>query len=527
MGLLLNDSAAFRGYTLFAPLNYNVTYLIDNEGRLIHSWQSDYRPGNSVYLLENGDLLRAACVNNPDFQVGGTGGLVERYDWDGNLIWSYEYSTDLHCQHHDLRMMPGGNILMVAWEYKTRQEAVDAGRNPEFIRDGELWPDHVIEVNPATDSIVWEWHLWDHLVQRFDSTKANYGVVRNHPELVNVNFFSDDGGRKDWTHSNAVSYNAGFDQVMISSRMFSEVWIVDHSTTTEEARGHTGGRYGKGGDLLYRWGNPATYNRGGTGTRRLYCQHDANWIADSLTGAGHILCFNNGTIGHAWSAVDEFIPPIDSLGRYSLLPDTTFGPDSACWSYGDPGQFYASAISGAQRLPGGNTLVCNGPAGEFFEVTSDGATVWRYVNPVTDTGPMIQYEPVPAGRNQVFRATRYSPGYPAFAGRSLVPGEPIERYPTGVKSDHRTQSRARLARLGTIAGRAGGLHVGFSLAGACRVAVTVRDPLGRSVLSIPPATFGAGEHGVNAPLAGLPAGAYFCSVRAGTDTRTIHFVLPR
>jgi len=134
MGLILNDSAAYTGYTLFAPLSYEVTYLIDNQGRLIHSWPSSYTPGLSAYLTETGELLRTACVHNSRFVQGGTGGRVELIDWDGSLTWAYDYSTQLHCQHHDIHQLPDGNVLMIAWEYKTRQEAIAAGRNPEFLR---------------------------------------------------------------------------------------------------------------------------------------------------------------------------------------------------------------------------------------------------------------------------------------------------------------------------------------------------------------------------------------------------------
>jgi hypothetical protein len=524
MGLLYADSTAFTGYTLFAPLRYNVTYLIDNQGRVINSWTSSYRPGNSAYLLENGDLLRTACINNPLFTTGGTGGRIERFDWDGNLVWAWEYSTDQHCQHHDIRPLPNGNILIIAWERKTQVEALEAGRNPDLLIGNELWPDHVVEVDPNTDSIVWEWHLWDHLVQHYDSTRQNYGVVSNHPELVDVNYVTPDNQRADWTHCNSVAYNPEFDQAMISSRYFSEVWVIDHGTTTEQAAGHAGGRYGHGGDLLYRWGNPAAYGRGGPGTRRLYCQHDADWLAESQPGTGHITCFNNGATGHAWSTADEFAPPADSLGVYSLRPDTTFGPDSACWTYGTPGQFYATSVSSVQRLPNSNTLICNGEAGDLFEVTNDGTMAWRYVNPVSDTGPMFQYESIPPSSNTVFKALRYAPTYPAFTGRSLVPGEPIERYPPGISS--RVQSLGHNCDI-RCSGSTLGQHptLRLVLSEPVEVSVNVHSPLGRMVERQPSALLGAGEHELTVPIAGLAAGTYFCRVHAGKSVRVVRFVV--
>jgi len=250
IGLLQDDSAAFPGYTLFAPLSSTSTYLVDNKGRLVHSWQSNYCPGLSVYLLQNGNLLHTANVANPIFSLGGR---VEEFDWNGTLVWSYDYSDSLHCQHHDVKMLPNGNVLMIAYEYKTRGEAVAAGRDPGKLGPS-FWPDCLIEVNPATDGIVWEWHVWDHLIQDFDSTKMNYGVVGDHSELVDVNVQAPDvpAYASSWTHMNSVDYNAQFDQIMLSVRNFSEVWVIDHSTTTQEARGHTGGRRGMGGSLSRR-----------------------------------------------------------------------------------------------------------------------------------------------------------------------------------------------------------------------------------------------------------------------------------
>ncbi len=367
------EAEIFDGYNLIAPNRETETYLMDNDGVMVHSWSSAYQPGQSVYLLEDSTLLRTA-KSGSSFNVGGAGGRVEKIDWESNLVWSFDYSSAEYRHHHDVEALPNGNVLMIAWELKSEAEAIAAGRNPNLLRDDELWPDHIIEVDSG-GSIVWQWHVWDHLIQDYDASKANYGVVADHPELVDLNFVQTPAA--DWNHTNSIDYNAELDQIVISVHNFSEIWIIDHSTTTAQAAGHSGGTSGMGGELLYRWGNPQAY---GASDQQLFVQHDAEWITDGLPGVGNILIFNNGR-GRAagdFSTIDEIVPPVLPDGSYdSALP---FGPSAPSWSYqaSPVAGFYADHISGSQRLANGNTLICDGPAGRFFEVNSVGDTVWEY-----------------------------------------------------------------------------------------------------------------------------------------------------
>ena len=94
VGLFLNEAGALDGYTLFGPLRSGTTYLIDNDGMVVHSWESEYRPGAVTILLENGHLLRSAKLDTEIFTAGGSGGRIEEYDWDGNLVWEYKYASD-------------------------------------------------------------------------------------------------------------------------------------------------------------------------------------------------------------------------------------------------------------------------------------------------------------------------------------------------------------------------------------------------------------------------------------------------
>lgn len=439
LGLSINEPGAFQGYTLLNPMNFKKTYLIDMDGRVVKTWESQYNSMHAAYLLENGHLFRIAVLEGGERKFGGgpgSAGRIQEFDWDGNLVWDYEFHNDKQYLHHDAAKLPNGNVLMIVWDKKTRDEAIAAGRKPDLVSDYVL-PDSIVEVKPTgktTAEVVWEWHLWDHLVQDHDSSKANYGKVADHPELVDINFVdspmgpgpggpgprpvakkADDAKKAaqkakaetdklksigyvgsatqqrqrvnpDWTHVNSVAYNPELDQIVVSVHEFSEIWIIDHSTTTAEAAGHTGGRSGRGGDLLYRWGNPRVHRAGTKADQTLFAQHNAHWIASGLPGAGHLLVFNNG--GHRpdgdYSSVDELVLPVDEKGRYTLEPGKAYGPKAAAWRYTAPkkSDFYAFFISGANRLPNGNTFICSGPNGTIFEVTPEGKTVWKYVNPV-------------------------------------------------------------------------------------------------------------------------------------------------
>ena len=375
------------GQILYAPMLDTTTYLIDVDGTVNHTWTSSYFPGLAVKWLGNGTILRTIQVGvGPG---GGSGGGVQKIQWDGTVVWDFRYNTNGNLSHHDIKPLPNGNVLMIAWEKKTRAEAIAAGRNPDYVSPLGLMPDHIIEVKPTgptSGEIVWEWHAWDHLIQEYDYTKDNYGVVADHPELVDINYVTSNS--QDLMHTNSIDYNEKFDQILISVYYFDEIWVIDHNTTTEEAAGHTGGNSGKGGDILYRWGNPQAYQRGNSGDQKLFVQHDAQWIKPGLPGEGDILIFNNGVTrpGSHYSSVDEITPPVLDNGSYYLEDDSAYDPAEQTWIYtaDPPTSFYSSSISGAQRLANGNTLICSGETGKIFEVTPEGETVWQY-----NAGPLV------------------------------------------------------------------------------------------------------------------------------------------
>jgi hypothetical protein len=455
-GVSVNDPKALRGYTLVASLNSTKAFLVDMDGRVVKTWETGVTPGASTYLLDNGNLLRTGNLGAKNKINGaGVGGRVLELNWDGEAVWDFTYVSDKSQQHHDVCRMPNGNLLMIVWDKKTKDEAIAAGRRPDSIRGDSLLADAIIEVKPTgktSGEIVWEWRCWDHLVQDFDKTKANYGNVQAKPELVDINFGSgalaammtkkDDleklrdlgyvggppktpppppggqtappkdaqpapappagGPTPDWTHFNAVAYNADLDQIMISVHAFSEIWVIDHGTTTKEAAGHTGGKQGKGGDLLYRWGNPRAYRSGTNADQKLFQQHNAHWIPKGHPGEGNVIIFNNGPNRRDgnWSSVDEIVLPADAGGKYARKAGLPFGPDKPVWSYNAEKKtdFFASFISGAHRLPNGNTFICSGPDGTVFEVTPDKQTVWKFVNPAAPASTTAVPPALPLGQ---------------------------------------------------------------------------------------------------------------------------------
>jgi hypothetical protein len=397
-------SYATEGYFLYTPIYGQTTYLINETGVVNHTWQSAYTPNLDSYMLDNGTILLA---------IGSGNGGLQKISWNGTILWEYHYTRDSSYASHDVVPLPNGDVIMIMQEVKTRATAIQAGRNPQTF-GSTFCPDFLIQVHPTgqtSGDIVWEWHIWDHLIQDYDSSKANYGAVGDHPESIDINFGEDFVG--DWIHMNSVDYNPKYDQILMSAHNFDEVWIIDHSTSTEQAASHEGGMYGHGGDLLYRWGNPQAYRRGDASTKKLFFQHQVTWIKPGLPGAGNILVFANGN-NHpdgSYSTVDEFAPPVNTSGEYYLPPGGIYGPDNYTWLYRLPSELFSSIWSGAQRMINGNTFICAGPAGTFLEVTPDHTVVQTLVNPY----PNLPW-------NSVYRTEYIPPNLPPDHPKLTVKG---------------------------------------------------------------------------------------------------------
>ncbi len=365
---------------LIAPLESEFVYLVDSNGTILHHWKMNVT-GSNAYLFPDGTLMRSA--QEPEIKLWdgrGTAGRIQKVDWHGNMLWDYKFASETALQHHDYELLPNGNVLFIAWERLTKEQAAAAGRRPSYVEQDELYSEMIVEVKPRglTDAdVVWRWRLWDHLVQDVSPELPNFGVPRENPRRVNVNYFKS--GRADWIHMNAVDYNAALDQIILSPRYMDELWIIDHSTTLSEAASSTGGRYGHGGDLLYRMGNPATYGAGTDADKLLFGQHNCTWIQDDYPGAGDVTVFNNGTseprVGY--SSVDQFRLPQHSPGVYQTDSTGLFIPPEVVWSYSRGKELFSNRIGGAERLRNGNTLICSGDQPWILEVSPDKKVVWE------------------------------------------------------------------------------------------------------------------------------------------------------
>tara|TARA_B100000614_G_scaffold194081_1_gene175292 strand:+ start:13470 stop:14876 length:1407 start_codon:yes stop_codon:yes gene_type:complete len=375
----------FDGLTLITTIggtqNTSNTILMDNDENIVNLWEHSNGTASVGYLTKDSILyLPGKITGNPGGGTGGpVGGLFKKIDWNNNIIWEWEMPQEICEPHHDIAIMPNGNFLVICSEVKSQQDAIEAGL--QGIQ-GDFELDMIVEIKPIGSDdaeIIWEWRFWDHLIQDISTDfTSTFGVISEHPELldINVNGFGDSDGFMDWNHCNKISYNETFDQIVLSSRFMNEIYVIDHSTTTEEASGHSGGNQGKGGDFIYRWGNPQNYDRGDSSNQILDAQHGIYWIPDGYPGAGNFLVFNNrNQINPNRSAVLEFECIADENGFYPIEEGQPYGPNEIIWEYSDT--FFSNVQSGAYRLPNGNTIITVTSQENIFEVDYDGNVVWE------------------------------------------------------------------------------------------------------------------------------------------------------
>ena len=415
LGLLIVFSVQaqeFDGYALYN--SGNTTYLIDKDGEIAHRWNCAYRGGYAMLLDDDGNLMRAAINNSNQLNGAAVAGRVQLLDRDANVIWEFVYSSAEHVSHHDITLMPDGGVLLTAWETKSLAELQELG----YTGNSDKWPTHFVEVQPDGNGggeIVWEWHMIDHVIQDVDPDKPNYGVIADNPQLMDINVATSGGGGGgpggrggDWFHVNGVDYNEELDLITFSSRFLSEIYDIDHSTTTAEAATHEGGNSGMGGDLMYRWGNPSNYDTPGAQTIDGPV-HDSRYIPnDGRFRGGWIQFFNNEGSGGSGTSVDAINPPWNGT-TFDRTPGQAYLPATADFRHVALDR--ASGQSASDAMPNGNTYVSLS-RGYMYEVDQDDNVVWQY----------------PEGPTKSFRFTCDHPGIQKLLGDDAC------ETPTGTKS---------------------------------------------------------------------------------------------
>ena len=328
--------------------------------------------GTAVYLIDmRGNVVHrwqlpyrpgeyGYLLDNGNLLVGGrTGKGTVNIGGRGGVVmeidWEgntvWEYEEDT--LHHDHCRMDNGNTMVLGWERVPPElSRTVKGGIPGTEEEEGMWSDYFREVDPQGRT-VWEWHAYQHLDPDLD---ALCPIHR----------------RDEWTHTNTLKVLPD-GNLLTSFRLLDTVGIIDKAT----------------GEFTWKWG------RGELGH-----QHDP-----TLLDNGNILIFDNG-----WHAVTA---PTPSSRIIEVDPTN----NEIKWEYKTrPGwEFFSAFISGAQRLPNGNTLICEGMTGRLFEVTQEGTMVWEYANPFYGYDDRFGYA------SRIFRAYRYGPDFPGFKGKDLNP----------------------------------------------------------------------------------------------------------
>lgn len=478
----LSVAQDFDGYALYNAVNDNTTYLIDKNGDIAHTW-SNARPCNyAVLLMDSGNIMRGGINQGNQINGAAVGGMVQEIDPQGNVVWEFVYSSADYVSHHDITLMPDGNVLLTAWEVYTNAELSAMGYTGN---SNQKYPTHFVEVsqNGTGGEIVWEWHMIDHMIQDVDPALPNYGVVSEHPELMDINVPTGGGGPGpgggggDWFHVNGVHYDAEKDQIVFSSRHLSEILIIDHSTTTAEAAGHTGGNSGKGGDILYRWGDPSNYGIAGAQTIA-GAVHDARFIPDDGRPRGGLVqFFNNVGVGGS-STTDAIELPLAADGyNYEREDGQPFGPATVTWRHECLDN--ANGQSAANSMPNGNVFV-NLSGSYMYEVDENDNLIWQYN----------------ADSQKAFRYTCDHPGVQALIDQGVIEdlclvNSTVEINPSTIKVSPNPST-------GIL--NLNGLPESYPVQ-----SIQVFDLLGQNILTT--------ENTTGVDLSGQAAGVYFINIR--------------
>ena len=414
---IYNPEKCWNGYTLFAAAGG--VLLIDMNANTVNFWKGlggsppKMLPGGYV-MGSSGRSIGVKYVNNGDSSD------IIQIDWDGNIVWEFNRYQLVEepgkkpvwtaRRHHDYQRegnpvgyyVPGmdclvdrGNTLLLCHKIV----------NNPAISDTPLLDCTIIDVTWEGE-IIWEWVCSDHIEEMGFSKEARDAIARN-PNItgpasaamlpmptVQYQPVPQDDQVGDWVHMNAISYlgpNKWFDMgderfhpenIIWDGRQTNIIAIIDKKTDKH----------------VWQVGPDYTATEALRKLGQIIGQHQAHMIPRGLPGEGNILVYDNGGragfgapnpgaptgLGNTrrdYSRVLEFDPTtLEIVWQYTPTEAGFLG-------YQHASQFYSVSISGMQRLPNGNTLICEGQRARLIEVTRDHETVWEYIAPNTADSP--------------------------------------------------------------------------------------------------------------------------------------------
>jgi len=354
------DSArTFDGYTLFAPTFGTDAWLIDMQGRVVNHWEMAHAPASHGRLLPNGNLMwQGKGPGSMDKYFVGSGSELVEVDWDGNEVWRYD-EVGLN---HDFLPLENGNVIVNVFQAVPDDlaKAVKGGI-PGTELNGKIYSACFKEITREGETL-WQWKAYEHLDPEADAICP----------LCN---------RHVWGFNNSLALMPD-GKLLFTLRLLNRVCMLDRQT------GRVVWQFGEGEAL----GHP----------------HCCTALEN-----GNVLLFDNGL--HRYSS--EL-----NLADFAASRVIEIDPKAKriVWKYQDPlsPNFFSAICAGAQRLPNGNTLICEATKGRIFEVTVEGQIVWEYFSPFTVVRPNYWGWTVSA---TIWQAHRYPPDFPGLAGKDLDP----------------------------------------------------------------------------------------------------------
>lgn len=355
---IYDSSKAYNGYTLFAPMWGKNAWLIDMKGRVVHRWLMKHVPAAHGKLLPNGNLLWQGRGSQALEGFGGNGTELVEVDWDGNEIWRH---NDLFVNHDFVRLNNGNTILNKLVQTPDNIAAKIKGGIPGTEREGKIWSCCFQEITKE-GNVVWEWKHYEHLDPETDILCP---LCR----------------RYEWGLTNSIDVFPN-GNIVCTFRRLNTIAVIDKKT----------------GDIIWRWGPEYALGH----------PHSC-----SVLDSGNILLFDNGL--HR-KGKEPGMADVAASRVIEVNPRT----DEVAWEYRDPNapNFYSAICGGAQRLPNGNTLICESTKGRLFEVTPDKEIVWEYLSPFVVRRPPYWGWTL---STYIFEAHRYGPDYEGLTGKTLDP----------------------------------------------------------------------------------------------------------